>query len=278
MLGDTCVIAGVIGGQLGYQLLRHIAGVPRDDGRCSASAYEHRSKLEVLFGPGVWPAIEGRRVIDFGCGTGLEAVEAARRGAKRVIGIDVRESTLASARQAAKRAGVSDRCVFTTETDERADVIVSIDGFEHYGEPDGILRTMRRLLDADGSVLIAFGPPWLHPLGGHLFSVFPWAHLVFTERALIRWRADFKSDGATRFSETTGGLNRMTVRRFRQLVRDSDFEVADFEAVPIRRLRRLSNPLTREFVTSVVRCRLVPGGRQGRTEDLPIAATSCAAW
>jgi SAM-dependent methyltransferase len=278
MLGDTCVIAGVIGGQLGYRLLRHIAGVPRDDGRCPASAYENRSKLEVLFGPGVWPAIEGRRVIDFGCGYGFDAVEMAHRGAKRVIGIDVRESVLASARRAAETAGVSDRCVFSTETEERADVIVSIDGFEHYGEPDRILRAMRRLLDADGSVLIAFGPPWLHPLGGHLFSVFPWAHLVFTERALIRWRADFKSDGATRFSETEGGLNRMTVRRFRQLVRDSDFEVADFEAMPIRRLRRLANPLTLEFVTSVVRCRLVPGGRQRLTEDIPMAATSSAAW
>ena len=269
---DTCVIAGVIGGQLGYHLLRQVAGVPRDNGRCTGSAYEDRSKLEALFGPGVWPAIEGRTVIDFGCGSGLEAVEMARRGAKRVIGIDIRETVLGSARRLATLAGVSDRCVFDTDTDDKADVILSIDGFEHYGDPEGILRRMRRLINPDGHVLIAFGPPWLHPLGGHLFSVFPWAHLVFTERALIRWRADFKFDGATRFCETEGGLNRMTVRRFLQLVRDSDFALTAFDAVPIRRLARLSSPLTREFVTSVVKCRLVPGGRQARTEEFAMAA------
>jgi hypothetical protein len=58
---------------------------------------------------------------------------------------------------------------------------------------------MRRMIKPDGCVIAAFGPTWFHPLGGHLFSVFPWAHLIFTERALIRWRSDFKTDGATRF-------------------------------------------------------------------------------
>jgi hypothetical protein len=98
----------------------------------------------------------------------------------------------------------------------------------------------------------------LHPLGGHLFSVFPWAHLIFTESALIRWRADFKSDGATRFGEVAGGLNQMTVRRFRKLVEHSGFAVERFEAVPIRRARYLANALTRELVTSIVRCELSP--------------------
>jgi hypothetical protein len=54
------------------------------------------------------------------------------------------------------------------------------------------------------------------------------------------------------------GLNQMTLRGFERLVAQSDFEVRDFAAVPIRRLRPLSNRLTREFVTSVVRCTLVP--------------------
>src|SRR6267142_1082240 len=145
-----------------------------------------------------------------------------------------------------------------TATDERADVILSIDGFEHYDDPEQVLRVLRRLLKDDGRVFIAFGPPWLHPLGGHLFSVFPWAHLLFTENALIRWRSDFKSDGATRFSEVAGGLNRRTVRRFRSLLERCDFAVERFEAVPIKRLRALSNVLTREFVTAMVRCELTP--------------------
>ena len=49
----------------------------------------------------------------------------------------------------------------------------------------------------------------------------------------------------------------MTIRRFKKLVSESEFEFADFQAVPIKRARILSSPLTREFLTSIVRCRLV---------------------
>ncbi len=52
---------------------------------------------------------------------------------------------------------------------------------------------MNTLLQPAGEVLVSFGPTWYHPLGGHLFSVFPWAHLIFSEKALIRWRSTFKT-------------------------------------------------------------------------------------
>jgi hypothetical protein len=49
----------------------------------------------------------------------------------------------------------------------------------------------------------------------------------------------------------------MTIRRFEQLVRESDFEVVSIETSPIRKLRFVHNRLTREFFTAVVRCNLV---------------------
>jgi SAM-dependent methyltransferase len=253
---------GIIGGELGYRLLRRIS--PRGgEGGCDGSVYEGRSKLEVLLGPGVWDELRGRVVIDFGCGEGAEAVEVARRGAARVVGVDVRENALRVARERAERAGVADRCRFTTKTDEPADVVLSVDAFEHFDDPAGVLRVMRGMLKPSGRVVAVFGPTWYHPLGGHLFSVFPWAHLLFTERALIRWRSDFKTDGATRFGEVEGGLNQMTIRRFERIVAASDFEAESIEPVPIRRLARLANPLTREFTTAVVRARLRPKGPKG---------------
>lgn len=197
-------------------------------------------------------------MIDFGCGTGAEAIELAQRGADRVIGIDARESVLRVARELASRSGVSDRCSFTTHCEDRADVIFSVDAFEHFADPAGVLKIMRRLVKDDGTARVCFGPTWYHPRGGHLFSVFPWAHLLFTEEALVRWRSGFKADGATRFSEVEGGLNGMTIRRFQALVEMSDWRFEDFEAVPIQRLRLLANKLTREFFTSMLRCRLVP--------------------
>jgi SAM-dependent methyltransferase len=136
--------------------------------------------------------------------------------------------------------------------------VTAIDSFEHFDNPAQILLEMHRLVKQDGCVLVSFGPTWFHPRGGHLFSVFPWAHLVFTEAALIRWRSDFKSDGARCFSEVTGGLNRMTIANFERLVAGSPFRFDYFETIPIRSLRPIANRYTREFTTSIVRCRLVP--------------------
>ncbi|MGH9436479.1 MAG: class I SAM-dependent methyltransferase [Terriglobia bacterium] len=253
-----------LGGGVGYALLRRFGAETALRGdHCSGNAYSNLSKLEVLLGKDIWEEIAGKKVLDFGCGGGEGAIEMAQHGARKVIGLDIVQEYLNEAVQRAKRNGVSDRCVFTTQYDGRVDVILSIDGFEHYGDPGEILAIMRDFLHANGRVFISFGPPWLHPYGGHLFSVFPWAHLIFTEKALIRWRSDFKSDGATRFSEVKGGLNQMTVRRFEKLVGQSDFDIERLEAVPIRRLRSLRCAPTREFFTSTVRCVLRPKSGSG---------------
>lgn len=248
---------GWIGGTLGYRLLKMISPGGANAGMDDAH-YRQGSKLETLAGPGVWHEIRDRVVIDFGCGHGFESVEMAQRGAARVIGLDIQVRLLDEARARADAAGVGERCTFAPRTDERADVIVAVDSFEHFDDPAAILETMRHLVKPDGSVLISFGPTWYHPYGGHTFSVFPFAHLIFSEAALIRWRADFKSDGARRFREVEGGLNGMTIRAFEQLVARSSFRVAQFETVPIRRLSGIANRVTREFTTAVVRCRLVP--------------------
>ena len=142
-------------------------------------------------------------------------------------------------------------------TEEPADLIVSLDSFEHFADPGDILSTMDALLKPGGEVIASFGPTWYHPLGGHLFSVFPWAHLIFSEQALIRWRSDFKTDGATKFGEVSGGLNQMTIRKFEKLIPASPFTISKLDLVPIRKLRPAHNRLTREFTTALVRCKMV---------------------
>ena len=234
-----------------YRLLRRF--YPGGSSRLNGSAYTSKSKLETLFGPEFWHWVRGKTVIDYGCGIGTEVAEIAAHDAGLVIGLDNREAILATARERVSRNNV----VFTTRTNELADLILSLDAFEHFSHPHEVLEEMASLLKPEGSVFVSFGPPWLHPLGGHLFSVFPWAHLTFTERALMRWRADFKDDGATRFEECSGGLNRMTVGKFEDLVAHSSFRFAEKRLEPIRRTASLHNRFTREFLTSTIRCRLV---------------------
>jgi len=183
-------------------------------------------------------------------------VEMAQRGARRVIGVDIRESHLETARRRAAASGVADRCAFMTSPDIPADVVVSLDSFEHFDDPARILQIMDRYLAPGGTIIATFGPTWYHPLGGHLFSVFPWAHLVFTEQALLRWRKSFRpGQTATRITEC--GLNKITIRRFRRIVATSPFRFAQFEARPIRGIRLLAAAPFREFGTAIVRCTLV---------------------
>ena len=252
-------MAGLIGGRVGYAVLKRLA--PRDRSRerdgSADDAYAGRSKLRALLGDSLLGEIAGETVVDFGCGYGSEAIELARAGAARVIGVDIQERFLEVARRNAADASVADRVEFGTQPPTSAGVIISLDAFEHFGDAAGVLRTMHDMLRPGGRVYIAFGPTWYHPLGGHLFSVFPWAHLAFTERALLRWRADFKSDGATRFAEVEGGLNQMTIRRFLTLVDESPLQAVHVELVPIRQLAWLASRLTREFTTAIVRATLV---------------------
>lgn len=247
---------GLVGGTVGYRLLRYLH--PGSTGNNDYTAYQGRSKLEVLLGENVWDEFAGKIVVDFGCESGIESVEIAQHGARKVIGVDLYDDSLEGARKRAVRGGVADRCTFVTEVTEKADVIMSLDAFEHFADPPAILKVMKGLLKDDGYILACFGPTWYHPLGGHGFSIFPWAHLVFTEQAFMRWYGDFARENATCFGEVRGGLNKMTIRRFEQIVASSDFRFESFETVPIRKLSLLANRITREFTTAVVRCKLVP--------------------
>ena len=258
---------GIIGGTAALTVLKRLCP-DGETGYLTGEAYANKSKLRVLFGESFLTEIRDRTVIDFGCGHGDESVEMALAGARRVIGVDISDRYLQIARSRAEAAGVSDRCVFMQAPDEQADVVVSLDSFEHFSDPGAILRVMNDYLKPDGRVFATFGPTWYHPLGGHLFSVFPWAHLLFTERSLLRWRKSFHPEQtATSFEEC--GLNRITISRFERVVAESPFTFASFEARPIRGIRWLSNRLVREFGTATVRCTLT---KRASTAALPVAA------
>jgi SAM-dependent methyltransferase len=57
--------------------------------------------------------IEGKTVLDIGCGPGHYSISLAQRGAARVVGIDFAEGMLKLAAQHADQAGVGQRCEFS---------------------------------------------------------------------------------------------------------------------------------------------------------------------
>src|SRR5688572_29310176 len=143
-------VMGIIGGTLGYRMLRYLS--PGGTGNNEYQAYKDRSKIEVLFGPQIWDELRDKVVLDFGCEGGLESIDMAQHGARKVIGLDLYEDSLAGARRRANEAGVGDKCVFATTTEEKVDVIVTMDAFEHFADPAQILRIMRGLLKDGGYI------------------------------------------------------------------------------------------------------------------------------
>lgn len=211
-------------------------------------------------------------IVDFGCGYGRAAIEAARLGAGQVIGIDIRNEVLEHARKQALKENLKN-CIFLDgfSNDVRnlygtADIVISIDAFEHYGNPDGCLVEMAKYLSPSGRVYISFGPPWWHPYGAHLqfMTRLPWPHVIFSEPLLLKARANYKRDGAQRFEDVEGGLNRMSIRKFERLIERSPFSIASLQLVPIRRTGILHKyvPAGRELFTSVVKAALVPRSSQ----------------
>src|SRR5260370_24395406 len=116
-----------------YKILR--AAFPGEPTIMSGAAYEGKSKIRTLMGEDVLDQFKGKTVIDFGCGCGNEVVEIAGAGARMVIGLDIQPDSLETARRAATSAGLSDRCSFASRTEVKADIVVSLDSFEHFNDP-----------------------------------------------------------------------------------------------------------------------------------------------
>lgn len=95
--------------------------------------------------------IKGKRVLDVGCGPGRYVIEAARRGAQQVIGVDLSGEMLKIAETHAEEQGVKERCKFF-KTDflkhqfsMHFDVTFAIGLLEYTENPTAILRKIFRL-------------------------------------------------------------------------------------------------------------------------------------
>jgi SAM-dependent methyltransferase len=141
-----------------------------------------------------------KSVLDIGCGRGATAIEAARRGASRVVGVDL--DVAPQARElVARDPELAGRIELVQTTGELAelgsqtfDVVLSKDSFEHYADPESFALTMARFLRPRGLLAIGFGPLWRSPSGGHMeyMTPPPWAHLLFPEDVIMEERTRFR--------------------------------------------------------------------------------------
>ena len=95
--------------------------------------------------------IKGRTFLDVGCGNALYSLELARRGAAKVIGIDIAEVMIGLCKKAAEAENLSDRCTFIQtdlleyNPDSKFDVSFGIGLFDYISDPLPVLRKMREV-------------------------------------------------------------------------------------------------------------------------------------
>lgn len=116
------------------------------------SSFAHRDAL-------LYENIAGAVALDYCCGNGEVALEMARRGARKVYGIDISEVAIANARKLAELQGVADICDFrvmdaehTEFPDDTFDVIHEY-GALHHLELKAAFSELSRILKPEGKLV-----------------------------------------------------------------------------------------------------------------------------
>ena len=206
--------------------------------------------------------VSGKRVADFGCGWGEQAVALAGFYQCRVIGIDTNPRALAEAVRLARERQMDHAqvafCDFTApDLWGTFDLVISQNAMEHYPQPETALETMRRLLRPGGQIMLTFGPPWFAPWGAHanFFCRVPWVHLLFREQTVMTVRASYRATAARHYLEA--GLNKMSLRKLEALLSASGMSVDYLRFHGVKGQDWVSGiPLLRELLVNQVTCEL----------------------
>jgi ubiquinone/menaquinone biosynthesis C-methylase UbiE len=108
--------------------------------------------------------IENKTFLDVGCGSGLYSIEFAKRGASKVIGIDIAENMLQLCKQSAILGGVKDKCIFIKtdlleyKPEFRFHISIGIGLFDYINDPLPVLDKMKKITNE--KVIISFPRFW----------------------------------------------------------------------------------------------------------------------
>ncbi|MTI71512.1 MAG: class I SAM-dependent methyltransferase [Firmicutes bacterium] len=203
-----------------------------------------------------------KEVLDIGCGAAGKTLYYASNNAKKVYGVDVVDGYKKEANKLAEDLGLEERFEFLLEDakemsfdDNSFDVIIINDAMEHVDFPKEVLDECYRVLKPEGKIFLNF-PPYYHPFGAHLSDVIgiPWVHLFFNDDTLIKGYKDLVKnlpDGDKRIkfriskdnkgNEYFSYINKMTIKRFNNILPKTDFKIRYYKEVP---LRNFFKPLT----------------------------------
>ncbi len=205
--------------------------------------------------------INGKDVLDFGCGDGQLSLFLAReKRPRKILGVDISAAGIDRAKASLANTSFAegidvDFALGSTDKlpvpDQSFDTLLAFDCLEHVMSPGPILHDWYRVLRPGGRCLIQWFP-YKGPWGPHMEALIPipWAHVIFGECAMFRaaemiydlpefvprhW--DLDEHGSKKpnkwrawssFKEQ-GYINELDLRTFRRQARDAGFQVARLE-------------------------------------------------
>lgn len=242
--------------------------------------------------------IKGKDVLEIGCGLGGRTAYLATQGPKSIIGIDINHPEIDEGTAMADKLMPSEHRQRLTlmKTEEKPpadlgpfDVVLLVDSLEHFRDPVAMLDMACSLIKPGG--LCYFSTMgWYHHRGSHVVSIvgIPFVNLFFSDKTILdairrivsapfyhptMWDSDppaARWEGIDDLSDRPGEyLNKITVRKTRQAMKDSRFgagqlEVAGFSFSRFPALRVLNFlarvPVVQEVWHSAIFGRLVRNG------------------
>ena len=108
--------------------------------------------------------VRDRKFLDVGCGNGMYSLELARRGAAKVVGIDIAEVMIDLCRKSSQEKGFDDKCTFLQtdlldyKPEAKFDVSFGIGLFDYISDPLPVLKRMREV--STDKAIMAFPRLW----------------------------------------------------------------------------------------------------------------------
>lgn len=130
-------------------------------------------------------SLEGKRVLDFGCGNGAQTL-AFHAGPSVVVAVDIHRNDLATLRSAASRRAVSSIAPVLYDGDQlplrsqSIDCVFSFEVLEHVPEESNALQELYRVLAPGGEgVMTVPNKWWLFETHGTILPWLPWHRVPF---------------------------------------------------------------------------------------------------
>jgi len=207
--------------------------------------------------------LKGRRILDFGCGSGAGTVHLSLQGVD-VVGVDNNQPGDDNIREAEKYAlECKSKATFAcmdgeslSFPEESFDAVLAIDVFEHLKDPQKVLSEIKRVLKVGGS-LVMIWQPYFAPYGGHLkfYSKNPWRQLMpfFNKEKYLR--KAYKRNPISSYEreiKVVNSLNKLTMRRFRKMIASSGLNLKVIKRVPFQIDKTITGLSIEKFIRVVL--------------------------